>query len=423
MNEAVKTSTPASLALSPANSALAPLREPLFRSLWIAAVISYTGTWMQNVGAGWLMTQLTMSPLMVSLVTAATTLPVFLVILPAGALADLVDRRRFLLITQSWMVVAAALLGMLTLEHFVTPWMLLLFTFILGLGAVMNDPAWKAITPEIVCPENHAPAVALNSVGFNVARAFGPALGGLVIAAAGSGVAFLLNAASFFGVIFFLYRWKRPHLEQVETGRVRDALFAGLRYVRGAPLARSILIRTGAFSLAASSLPALLPILARPHGATGYGLLLGFFGLGALAGAAVLPRVRTRFSVDSLVAFDILLFAAMTFAAGRVQTFSWLCLVLFASGTAWIGILACLNIAAQTMSPSFLRARSLSMYLLVLQGGMALGSAAWGALATRIGVPAALLCSAVALVGGLFTVRRHRLGSVPLELTPSVVRD
>jgi len=423
MNEAVKTSTPASLAPSPANSALAPLREPLFRSLWIAAVISYTGTWMQNVGAGWLMTQLTMSPLMVSLVTAATTLPVFLVILPAGALADLVDRRRFLLITQSWMVVAAALLGMLTLEHFVTPWMLLLFTFILGLGAVMNDPAWQAITPEIVCPENHAPAVALNSVGFNVARAFGPALGGLVIAAAGSGVAFLLNAASFFGVIFFLYRWKRPHLEQVETGRVRDALFAGLRYVRGAPLARSILIRTGAFSLAASSLPALLPILARPHGATGYGLLLGFFGLGALAGAAVLPRVRTRFSVDSLVAFDILLFAAMTFAAGRVQTFSWLCLVLFASGTAWIGILACLNIAAQTMSPSFLRARSLSMYLLVLQGGMALGSAAWGALATRVGVPAALLCSAVALVGGLFTVRRHRLGSVPLELTPSVVRD
>ena len=423
MNEAVKTPPPINLAPRPANSALAPLREPLFRSLWIAAVISYTGTWMQNVGAGWLMTQLTMSPLMVSLVTAATTLPVFLVILPAGALADLVDRRRFLLITQSWMVVAAALLGILTLEHFVTPWTLLLFTFILGLGAVMNDPAWQAITPEIVCPENHAPAVALNSVGFNVARAIGPALGGLVIAAAGSGVAFLLNAASFFGVIFFLYRWKRPHVEQVATGRVRDAMLAGLRYVRGAPLVRSILIRTGAFSLAASSLPALLPILARPHGATGYGLLLGFFGLGALAGAAVLPRVRTRFSVDGLVALDILLFATMTAAAGRVQTFSWLCLVLFASGTAWIGILACLNIAAQTMCPSFLRARALSVYLLVLQGGMALGSAAWGALASRIGVPAALLCSAVALVGGLFTVRRHRLASDQLELTPSVVRD
>jgi MFS family permease len=423
MSEAAKISTPASLSPRPANSALAPLREPLFRSLWIAAVISYTGTWMQNVGAGWLMTQLTMSPLMVSLVTAATTLPVFLVILPAGALADMVDRRRFLLITQSWMVVAAALLGILTLENYVTPWMILLFTFILGLGAVMNDPAWQAITPEIVCPENHAPAVALNSVGFNVARAIGPALGGLVIAAAGSGIAFLLNAASFFGVIFFLYRWKRPHYEQTETGRVSDAILAGLRYVRGAPLVRSILIRTGAFSVAASSLPALLPILARPHGATGYGLLLGFFGLGALAGAAVLPRVRIRFSVDGLVFFDIILFAAMIAAAGRVQTFSWLCLVLFVCGTAWIGILACLNIAAQTMCPSFLRARALSMYLLILQGGMALGSTAWGALATRIGVPATLLCSAVALVGGLFTVRRHRLTSDQLELTPSAIRD
>jgi predicted MFS family arabinose efflux permease len=186
---------------------------------------------------------------------------------------------------------------------------------------------------------------------------------------------------------------------------------------------RSILIRTGAFSLAASSLPALLPILARPHGATGYGLLLGFFGCGALAGAAVLPRIRSRASVDGVVAFDIVLFAAMTFAAGRVHAFSWLCLVLFASGTAWIGILACLNVAAQTMCPSFLRARALSVYLLVLQGGMALGSTAWGALANSIGVPATLLCSAVALVGGLFIVRRHRLTSDQLELTPSVVRD
>jgi MFS family permease len=423
MADAVKTTMPVGHSLRPASSAWAPLREPLFRSLWIAAVISYTGTWMQNVGAGWLMTQLTLSPLMVSLVTAATTLPVFLVILPAGALADLVDRRRFLLITQSWMVIAAGALGVLTLYHYVTPWMLLLLTFILGLGAVMNDPAWQAITPEVVRAENHAPAVALNSVGFNVARAVGPALGGLVIAAAGSGVAFLLNAASFFGVIFFLYCWKRPHIEHVETGRVRDALVAGFRYVRGTPLVRSILIRTGAFSVAASSLPALLPILARPHGATGYGLLMGFFGLGALAGAAVLPRVRTRLSVDGLVAFAILLFAAMTFAAGRVHSFPELSLVLFASGTAWIAILACLNVAAQTMSPSFLRARALSMYLLVLQGGMALGSAAWGALATRVGVPAALLWSALALAAGLFAVRGHRLTAQELEFTPSIVRD
>jgi len=407
----------------PMASAWAPMQEPLFRSLWIAAVISYTGTWMQNVGAGWLMTRLTMSPLMVSLVTAATTLPVFLVMLPAGALADLVDRRRFLLMTQSWMVAASAVLGILTLLNLVTPWVLLVFTFLLGLGAVTNDPAWQAITPEIVCAENHASAVALNSVAFNVARAVGPALGGLVIAAAGSGWAFLLNAASFFGVIFFLYRWKRPHFEHVESGRVGDALLAGLRYVRGAAVVRSVLIRTVAFSLAASSLPALLPIIAQPHGATGYGLLLGSFGFGALAGATVLPRMRSRFSVDGVVVFAILLFAAMTFAAGRTQSFGWLSLVLFASGTAWIAILACLNVAAQTMSPSFLRARALSMYLLVLQGGMALGATAWGALATRVGVPQALLFAALALMAGLVTVPRHRLTSRELEFTPSVVRD
>jgi MFS family permease len=428
----IKATKMASMADTPAptrppksttSSPWSPLQEPLFRSLWVAAVISYTGTWMQNVGAGWLMTQLTMSPLMVSLVQAASTLPVFLVILPAGALADMVDRRRFLLITQGWMVIAAGALGVLSLLGAVTPWILLLLTFILGLGAVMNDPAWQAITPEVISVERHASAVALNSVGFNVARAVGPALGGIVITAAGSGFAFLLNAASFFGVIFFLYRWKRPHFEEVETGRVRDAMLTGLRYVRDAPIVRCVLIRTAAFSVGASSLLALLPLVARPHGATGYGLLLGSFGLGALAGAAILPRLRSRLSVDGLVTFATIVFGATTFGAGQVRSFSWLILVLFASGTAWIGILACLNVAAQTMSPSFLRARALSMYLLVLQGGMALGSALWGAVATRVGVPDALLWSAIVLVLGLVAVRRYRLTSHELEFAPSVIRD
>ena len=176
---------------------------------------------------------------MVGLVQAAMTVPVFLVILPAGALADLVDRRRFLLTNARLDGAGLAALGILTLTGHISPWILLLFTFLLGLGAVMNDPAWQAITPEVVSPGLHAPAVALNSVGFNVARAVGPALGGMVIAATSSGVAFLLNAASFFGVIFFLYRWKRPHVEHVETGRVSDAMLAGFRYVRGAPLVRS----------------------------------------------------------------------------------------------------------------------------------------------------------------------------------------
>jgi len=407
-------------------SAWTPLREPLFRSLWLAAVVSYTGRWMQNVGAGWLMTQLTMSPFMVSMVQAAMTLPVFLVTLPAGALADMMDRRRFLLVTQSWMVAAAALLGIFTLAGWATPWVVLVFTFLLGLGAVVNDPAWQCVVPEVVCAENHASAVALNSAGFNLARAVGPALGGMVIAATNSGIAFLINAASLFGVILFLLRWKRPSFEQANGERVLDSMRAGFRYARSAPIVHCVLVRTGAFSIAASSLLALLPLIARmncEYGATGYGLLLGSFGLGALAGAAALPRMRNRFSVDGVVAAAVVLFGSMTFAAGRVHEFDWLLLVLFLSGVAWIAILACLNVAAQTMSPPRMRARALSMYLLVLQGGMAIGSAAWGALATKIGVPNTMLCSAITLMLGLVTVRRFPLTAQDLELAPVVVRD
>jgi MFS family permease len=406
-----------------ADAAWAPLQEPLFRSLWFAAVISYSGSWMQNVGAGWLMTQLSASPLMVSLVQAAAAIPVFLVVLPAGALADMVDRRRLLLFTQTWMVVASATLGVLTLMNVVSPWMLLIFTFLLGLGAVMNDPAWQAITPEIVSPGRHASAVALNSAGFNVARALGPALGGLVVAGAGSGWSFLLNAASFFGVIFFLYRWKRMPHEPLATRTVRDAILDGLRYVRGAPQVRSVLIRTGAFSVGATSLLALLPVICQAHGAQGYGFLLTCFGLGALMGAALLPRMRLRYSVDGLVAGATLVFAGMTFAAGQVHVFEWLCLVLFTAGAAWISILACFNVVAQTMCPSWMRARALSMYLLVLQGGMAIGSGVWGELAARRGVPAALAWSALAMVVGLTTIRRHRLTGAELQMTPAVVRD
>ena len=412
-----------SLPRKPMASAWAPMQEPLFRSLWIAAVISYTGTWMQNVGAGWLMTQLSDSPLMVSLVQAASAIPVFIAVLPAGALADMVDRRRLLLFTQSWMIVAALALGVLTLFHAVGPWSLLAFTFLLGIGAVMNDPAWQAITPDVVSPAQHGSAVALNSAGFNVARAVGPALGGIVVASAGAGWSFLLNAASFFGVVYFLYGWKCAPREPLATNGIVEAIREGFRYVRGAPQVTSVLIRTGAFSFGAASLLALLPVVCQPHGAQGYGFLLTCFGLGALGGAALLPRLRLQYSVDGLVAGATLLYAGMTFLAGQVHSFNWLCLVLFTAGAAWIGILACFNVVAQTMCPSWMRARALSMYLLVLQGGMAVGSALWGELAARQGVPAALAWSALAMVVGLSTIRRHRLTAAELKMAPSVVRD
>jgi predicted MFS family arabinose efflux permease len=290
-------------------------------------------------------------------------------------------------------------------------------------GAVMNDPAWQAITPDVVSPARHASAVALNSAGFNVARAVGPALGGLIVAAAGSGWSFLLNAASFFGVIYFLWRWRSASHEPPPSRGVRDSILEGFRYVRATPQVRSVLIRTGAFSFGAASLLALLPVICQPHGAQGYGFLLTCFGAGALAGAMLLPWLRLLCSTDVLVAGATVVFAAMTFLAGQACTFDLLCLVLFTAGAAWIGILACFNVVAQTMCPSWMRARALSMYLLVLQGGMALGSAFWGAVASRQGVPAALAWSALAMVIGLSTIRRHRLSAAELNLAPAVVRD
>ena len=423
MAEIINIPVVAPIAAKYSVSPWAPLGEPLFRSLWIASVISYTGTWMQNVGAGWLMTQLTMNPLMVGLVQAAGAVPVFLVILPAGALADMVDRRRFLLLTQGWMVLASATLGILTLTNCVGPWVLLLFTFLLGLGAVMNDPAWQAITPELVPAKQHASAVALNSAGFNVARAVGPAMGGLIVAAVGCGTTFLLNAFSFLGVILFLYRWKRPIEARPKTQRVWSAIGDGFSYVRESGLAKSVLLRTGTFSVAAVAMLALLPIIARPYGARGYGVLLGCFGLGALLGALALPRLREKLSVDGVVVTAILIFAGMTFAAGRTETFALLCAVMLVAGAAWIGILACLNVAAQTMCPAYVRARALSFYLLVLQGGMAVGATLWGALAKRIGVPDALGVAAIALALGVLALRGHRITAGELELAPAVIRD
>lgn len=388
------------------------MREPLFRTLWTASVISYIGTWMQNVGTGWLMASLTTSPMMVGLVQAATTLPVFLIILPAGALADMGDRRRFLLLSQAWMVAAAASLGMLTVFGMVSPRSLIALTFLLGFGAVMNDPAWQAITPEIVSSDRLASAVALNSAGFNAARAIGPALGGLVIAMAGSGFAFLLNAASFFGVIVFLYRWKRvPHEMPEPAGRLHQAIVAGFRYARSAPSVRAVLIRTGVFSVFASVIWALLPLVARPHGPVGYGLLLGFFGLGALAGAILLPGLRRVFSFDALVVMATIVFAAVTFAVAQLAAFGWLCAVLFLGGMCWIAIIASLNVTAQIMCPAWIRARTLSMYLLVLQGGMAAGSAMWGAVAAHMSVPAAFLIAAGGMILGLGTAVRYRLAT------------
>src|SRR5213594_2951949 len=336
-------------------SAWSPLRQPLFRALWLASVASNIGTWMQNVGAAWLMTSLAPSPILVALVQAATSLPVFLVALPAGAIADLVDRRRLLLATQGWMLAAATLLGVLTILDVMTPWILLILTFALGLGAAMNAPAWQAIIPELVGESELRAAVTLNGVGYNVARAVGPALGGIIVAILGSGAVFILNALSFLGVMIILYRWPRvAHVSALPVEDVFSAMRAGVRYVRHAPSVQAVLLRTGAFIIGGSALWALLPLVARNElalDATGYGVILGCLGTGAVAGGMFLPRIQHRLSTDALLASAIVLFALATAGPVYSPQFALLCAVMLVGGVAWIAIMSTFNVAAQVTVP------------------------------------------------------------------------
>jgi MFS family permease len=406
-------------------SAWAPLRQPLFRALWLATVASTVGTWMQDVGAAWLMTTLAPSPVMVALVQTAAMLPMCLLALPAGAVADIVDRRRLLLFTQGWMLLSAAALGGLTLAGATSPWVLLLLTFTLGLGASLNAPAWQAIVPELVPGADMPAAVTLNSVAVNLARSIGPALGGVIVSLAGAGVNFLLNAASFLGVMVVLYRWRRePRESSLPAERFVEALRAGIRYIRQARELQAVLVRAAAFILCGCAPWALLPLLARQDlrvGPAGYGALLACLGAGAVAGAVVMPRFKRRASIDAVAAAATAVFAAVAFALATIHQFDVLCGVMFVGGGAWLTVLSSLNVSAQASVSGWVRARALSVYLLIFFGGMAGGSALWGFIAEHVGLSPALLGSGAGLVAGLAVVPRFplRMGE-GLDLTPSM---
>ncbi len=389
-------------------------------------MVSNIGTWMQNVGAAWLMTELAPSALLVALVQTATNLPVFLLALPAGAAGDLFDRRRLLLVTQGLMLAAAALLGLLTLTGSTGPWTLLSLTFALGLGATMNGPTWQAIMPDLV-PNSELPAaIALNSVGFNLARAVGPALGGAVVAAIGAGAAFILNAVSFVGVMVVLYLWRRTPDEPpqpLSTERVGAAMLAGMRYVRFAPPIHSVLLRSGSFIISASALWSLLPLLAKVElhrGSTAYGVLLGCLGVGSILGALMLHRLRQIFSTDAMVSSAVAIFGAANILLAYLESYSAVALTLIVTGVAWMTVNSTLTTATQTSVPAWVRARTLAVYLLVFQGSMAVGSVIWGAVASRIGLRTTLFAAGTALlVAAVATLRLRLTGFRELDTRPS----
>jgi MFS family permease len=404
--------------------AWAPLARPAFRALWIAGLASNLGTWIQNVGAAWLMTSLAPEPLEVSLVQVASSLPFFLLAIPAGALADVVDRRRLSLVALGWLTAAAALLSALTFADLAGPTTLLALTFALGIGSALLAPALAAIIPELVAREEIEPAVSLNSISMNSARAAGPALGGLVVAIAGAGATFALNAVSFLAVMVVLYRWQRAEPERtLPPEELFGAIRAGVRYVRHSPPLRAVLVRTGTFVLPASAVWALLPLYARDTlglGPAGYGILLGFFGIGAVASGLALPRIRARLGVERLATGAALVFALSQLALDLFHVLAPVAVALAVAGGAWLTLLSTLTSAAQMAIPSWVRARALATHMLVLFGGLAAGSAAWGALASAVGVPHSFALSAVAIaLGRAVSWRRTLPSGARLDLAPA----
>ena len=400
-----------------ARSTWAPLIHTWFRWLWIANIVSNIGTWMQNVGAAWLMTGLAHSALLVALVQTATNLPVFLLGLPAGAVADIVDRRRLLIVTQSWMLAAAAALGFLTLAHATGPWTLLWLTFALGLGSTVNAPAWQAIMSELVPKKDLPGAIALNSMGFNLARSIGPALGGLVVAAVGGGWAFMLNAISFVGVVIVLYLWKRePEHVPSTPETIGAAIMAGIRYIRVATRMHAVLARSATFIISASALWSLLPLVAKVElgsGSGGFGLLLGCLGAGSILGALMIARLRFRFSFEIIATAAVALFGLVNIALSYLANFGAVAVALLAGGVAWMSANSTLNTAAQISLPPWVRARGLAVYLLGFQGAMALGSMIWGEIATRFGLRATLLVAGIALLAAAAATARLPLTGAP----------
>ena len=380
-------------------SVWAPLADRTYRILWIALLGSNIGTWMQTVGAQWFLVDRHSAASLVSLVQTASLLPVFFISLPAGVLADTFDRRRLLYLTSLAMAACGLLLTILTGAGLLNTSALLAFTFILGSGAALTAPAWQAIQPDLVPREQLPSAAALGSVTINGARAVGPALAGFVVAWAGVTPVFAINAASFLGMVIAVFVWHEPKRERRDRERFGEALSAGLRYLRSAPGVDRIILRSVLFAFPASALWALLPIAAssRFHmGATGYGLLLGALGVGAIAGVAALPRLRRSVSANALLAASAVVFGAATAVVALAPV--WLtALLLVAAGFAWIGTLTSLNAGMQISLPGWTRARGMAAYVLAFMGAQAIGAVVWGLLATHAGLTASLLASAVVL--------------------------
>jgi MFS family permease len=422
---------PASEATPPAvTSGFAPLTYPLFRDRWIASTISSIGTWMQDTAGTWLMTVLTTSPLLIALMQTAASLPVLLFGLVAGATADIFDRRKLLIFWQGWMLVSVAILAVLTFLGHISPWALLAFTALLNVGSSLNNPAWQAIVPELVPRDLIPDTVALNAASNNLARAVGPALGGLMVAAfasthTGAGSVFALNALSFAAVIYVLVEWKRTPLfkSALPSERIAGSIRGGLRYVRYSPSLQASLVRAFTFPFFVSAIWSLLAVVARNdlhggifgrNGAIGYGVLNGALGVGAVIAATQVARVRRKYSADIILAVATVFEALTLFTLAFAHTPWAIIPMLIGAGACWTSSMSSINTSVQLAAPPWVTARALGTYMMTFQGGMALGSVLWGFIAERTRTPYALAASGAGLLITLPIVYRFHILQGPL---------
>jgi MFS family permease len=406
-------------------SAWSPFRYTVFTVLWMATVVSNIGSWMQSAAAGWLMTTLSPQPLNVALVQAATTLAMFLFSLPAGALADIIDRRRLLIVVQIAAAAVAALFAIFVWLEWITPNWLLTFISLSGIATVLAMPSWQAIVPQLVPTEELRAAVALNGVGLNISRAIGPALAGLAIGALGMAAPYWINAFSTFAVIAALIWWRplQPIAQSLPAERFVNAIRSGLRYACYNPDLRATLIRSAGFFPLAGVYWALLPLLVRARIAGGpetYGILLGAIGAGAVCGAIVLPaaakqgadRIMTGATVGTALALVL-------FAIAREPATGLIACVF--AGISWVAAIATLNVSAQFALPGWVRGRGMAMFATAQFAGLAVGSVVWGQAAQVIGLPAVHIIAAIALVASVPLLRRWRLQTAAgLDLAPSM---
>lgn len=409
-----------------AGSSWSPFRYCTFTVLWVATVVSNIGTWMQNAAVGWLMTGLNPAPLVVAMVQVATSLPMFLFALPAGALADILDRRHLLIVVQIIAAVIIAVLSLLVWADLVTPPILLAFTFLGGIAAALISPAWQAIVPQLVPPQDLHAAIALNGVGFNVSRVVGPALSGLIIARMGLAAPFWLNAISYLGVIGALIWWHAPGSRDrhLPAERFGAAIRIGLRHARHNPQLRATLIRAAGFFVFASAYWALLPLVARSQVGGGpelYGMLLGAIGTGAVGGAFALPWLKSFMGADKLVAAGMIGTAVALLLFGLARHPGTALAASGIAGASWISVIATINVSAQLALPEWVRGRGIAVFSTILFGTMTLGSALWGQVAAMIGLPGAHFAAAAATLATIPLLWPWKLQSgADIDLMPAM---